>query len=51
MKLDQVARSLLLKEFVSGFFLAMKYFLKPKATINYPFEMDDDEPAAPATRR
>ena len=39
MKLDQVARSLLLKEFVSGFVLAMKYFFKPKATINYPFEM------------
>ncbi len=39
MKLDQAARALLLKEFVSGFFLAMKYFFKPKATINYPFEM------------
>ena len=39
MKLDQVAKGLLLKEFVSGFVLAMKYFFKPKATINYPFEM------------
>ena len=39
MKLDQVAKSLLLKEFVAGFILAMKYFFKPKATINYPFEM------------
>jgi NADH-quinone oxidoreductase subunit I len=39
MKLDQVARSLLLKEFLSGFVLAMKYFFKPKATLNYPFEM------------
>ncbi len=29
MKLDQAARALLLKEFVSGFFLAMKYFFKP----------------------
>ena len=38
MKLDQAARSILLKEFVSGFILAMKYFFKPKATINYPFE-------------
>jgi NADH-quinone oxidoreductase subunit I len=38
MKLDHAARALLLKEFVSGFFLAMKYFFKPKATINYPFE-------------
>ena len=39
MKLDQVAKGLLLKEFVSGFALAMRYFFKPKATINYPFEM------------
>lgn len=39
MKLDQVARGLLLKEFVTGFALAMRYFFKPKATINYPFEM------------
>ena len=39
MKLDQVAKGLLLKEFVTGFALAMRYFFKPKATINYPFEM------------
>ena len=39
MRLDQAAKSLLLKEFVEGFVLAMKYFFKPKATINYPFEM------------
>ncbi len=44
MKLDTVARSLLLKEFVSGFFLAMKYFFKPKATINYPFEINYRSP-------
>ena len=30
--------SLLLKEFGSAFVLAMKYFFKPKATLNYPFE-------------
>lgn len=34
----QVTKSLFLAEFVSGFFLAMKYFFKPKATINYPYE-------------
>ncbi len=34
----QVANSLLLKEFVSAFFLAMRYFFKPKPTVNYPFE-------------
>jgi NADH-quinone oxidoreductase subunit I len=36
MKLDQVAKSLLLQEFVAGFILTVKYFFKPKATINYP---------------
>ncbi len=44
MKLDQAARSLLLKEFVSAFFLGMKYFFKPKATINYPFEINYRSP-------
>ena len=38
MKLDQAARSFLLREFISAFILSMKYFFKPKATINYPFE-------------
>ena len=37
-RLDQAARSFFLTEFVSAFFLAMRYFFKPKATINYPFE-------------
>ncbi len=44
MRLDQAARSLLLKEFVSGFILAMKYLFKPKATINYPFEINYRSP-------
>ena len=34
----QAAKSLLLAEFVSAFWLAMQYFFKPKATLNYPFE-------------
>ena len=38
MKLDQAARSVFLLEFVSGFALAMRYFFKPKATLDYPFE-------------
>ena len=38
MPLDQAAKSLFLKEFVSAFFLSMRYFFKPKATLNYPFE-------------
>ncbi|HEX2135065.1 MAG TPA: NADH-quinone oxidoreductase subunit I, partial [Microvirga sp.] len=39
MKLDHAARALLLKEFIAGFILAMRYFFRPKKTINYPFEM------------
>ena len=38
MRLDQAARSLFLQEFVSAFFLSMRYFFKPKPTLNYPFE-------------
>ena len=44
MRLDQAARSIFLTEFVSAFFLAMKYFFKPKATINYPFEKNPISP-------
>ena len=38
MRLDQAAKSIFLTEFVSAFFLAMRYFFKPKPTLNYPFE-------------
>ena len=34
----QVIGSLFLKEFVSAFFLSMRYFSAPKKTLNYPFE-------------
>ena len=44
MRLDQAAKSLFLKEFVSAFFLSMRYFFKPKATINYPFEKNPVSP-------
>ena len=44
MKLDQAARAVFLKEFVSGFALAMRYFFKPKATLNYPFEKGATSP-------
>jgi NADH-quinone oxidoreductase subunit I len=33
-RLDQAARSIFLTEFMSAFFLAMRYFFKPKATLN-----------------
>ena len=36
--LDQSARSLFLTEFVSSFFLALRYMGKPRPTVNYPFE-------------
>jgi hypothetical protein len=34
-RLDQLARSIFLTEFVSAFFLAMRYFFKPRVTLNY----------------
>jgi len=37
-KLDRAARSASLFEFVSAFALALRYFIKPKSTLNYPFE-------------
>jgi NADH-quinone oxidoreductase subunit I len=36
--LDRTARQLFFWEFVTSFFLAMKYFVRKKPTINYPFE-------------
>ena len=36
--INATSRSLLLSEFASAFFLAMRYFFKPKPTLNYPFE-------------
>jgi NADH-quinone oxidoreductase subunit I len=38
MRLDRAARSIFLTEFVLAFILSMRYFFKPKPTINYPFE-------------
>lgn len=37
-RIKQAARGALLLEFGSAFILAMKYFFRPKVTINYPFE-------------
>jgi NADH-quinone oxidoreductase subunit I len=44
MRLDRSARSLFLAEFVSAFFLSMRYFFSKKATINYPFEKGATSP-------
>jgi NADH-quinone oxidoreductase subunit I len=38
MRLDRAAKAMFMWEFVTGFVLAMRYFFKPKATLNYPFE-------------
>ena len=38
LRLDQAARSLFLSEFFSAVVLSMRYFFKPKATLNYPHE-------------
>jgi NADH-quinone oxidoreductase subunit I len=38
MALGQAFGSLFLKEFVSALVLSVRYFFKPKATLNYPFE-------------
>ena len=37
-RIKQLIRGAFLLEFVSAFWLAMKYFFRPKVTINYPFE-------------
>ena len=36
--LDRAARSLLLGELLSGMWLTLKYFFRPKVTLNYPHE-------------
>jgi NADH-quinone oxidoreductase subunit I len=38
MSIMQTGKALLLSELVSGMYLTLKYFFKPKVTINYPFE-------------
>ncbi len=40
----QSLRYAVLWELVAAFWLAMKYFFKPKATINYPFEKNPISP-------
>ncbi len=44
MRLDQAAKALLLKEFLGAFVLSMRYFFKPKATLNYPYERGQVSP-------
>ena len=37
-RIKQILRGALLLDFLGAFILAMKYFFRPKVTINYPFE-------------
>ncbi len=37
-RVASVARTIFLWDFVKGFAIGMKYFFKPKPTVNYPFE-------------
>ena len=43
-KLDQAAKAIFLTEFVSAFMLSMRYFFKPKPTLNYPHEKNPQLP-------
>ena len=38
MSIARGIKSLFLTEFVSAFFLTMRYFFAPKKTLNYPYE-------------
>jgi NADH-quinone oxidoreductase subunit I len=38
MRLDRTAKAVFFWEFVIGFVLGMRYFFKPKATLDYPHE-------------
>ena len=37
-RLKQIVRGALLLDFLGALWLAMKYFFRPKVTVNYPFE-------------
>jgi NADH-quinone oxidoreductase subunit I len=43
-RLDQAARSVFLVEFLKAVWLATRYFFKPKATINFPYERNPMSP-------
>jgi NADH-quinone oxidoreductase subunit I len=43
-RIVQSIKSVFLVEFVVAFWMAMKYFFKPKPTINYPFEKNQLSP-------
>ena len=44
MGIASAVNSLLLKEFAAAFVVTMRYFFKPKPTVNYPFEKNPISP-------
>ena len=44
MNVVRAVDSLFLREFLGAFWLSLKYFVRPKATINYPFEKSYSSP-------
>ena len=44
MRLDRTAKAFFMWESLAGFVLAMRYFFKPKPTINYPYEKNPVSP-------
>ena len=43
-RIAQALKGAALTDFVSAFFLGLKYYFRPKATVNYPFERGPDSP-------
>ena len=43
-RIAQALKGAALTDFVSAFFLGLKYYFKPKATVNYPFERGPTSP-------
>ena len=43
-RVGQAIKGALLLDFIGAFGLSIKYMLKPKATINYPFERNPQSP-------
>jgi NADH-quinone oxidoreductase subunit I len=44
LSLDHTARQIFLWEFVKSFWLSLRYFFAPKATLNFPFEREPRSP-------
>ena len=43
-RIAQALKGAMLTDFLSAFWLALKYYVRPKATINYPFERGPQSP-------